>query len=374
MIVVVVIGILYVLLLLVLYLGMTKVKVYSSHVSGQDTYFSIVIAFRNEALHLPDLLSSLAKIDYPKDRFEILMVNDDSSDDSVAIIQQFFVTHPTLQWRVLSNHRQSVSPKKDAITTAVQHSKYPWILTTDADCTVPKTWLQAFDSLIHKENPKLIAGLVSYQEKKGFLFQFQNYDWMSLTGVTVGSFGWKKPLLCSGANLAYTKQAFIAQQGFTGNDTIASGDDVFLLHKMYKAYPGQVLLLNNTGSIVQTKSEQTWKELMQQRMRWAKKTTQISHTYLQIVGWIVFLTNITALILLFLILYRLDFVLIWIAYLFLKILVDTVFLLKVTQILGKKIILKYLVPAGMVYPFFSVGVVLVGFFKKIHWKGRRFSA
>jgi cellulose synthase/poly-beta-1,6-N-acetylglucosamine synthase-like glycosyltransferase len=104
-----------------------------------------------------------------------------------------------------------------------------WIITTDADCVVPKNWLSTLDNYIQSSNVNMIAG-VTYDCKNSFT-SFPTADLVSLQGATIGSFGIGKGFMCNGANLAYKKSLFQELNGFQGNDTIASGDDVFLLQK-----------------------------------------------------------------------------------------------------------------------------------------------
>jgi len=366
------IGIIYVLLILWFYLGIKRVPEFIADKQLSQTPFSILIPFRNEAENLPNLLESIAQLDYPKNLFEILLVDDDSSDKSVQIIQRFTKKYLNLNIQVLENQRQSASPKKDAITSAIRQSKFEWILTTDADCILPKKWLQTYDAYISKNNPKFIAGLVSFQNKKGFLPQFQQLDWMSLVGVTIGSFGWQKPILCSGANLAYNKHAFLEVQGFKGNDQIASGDDVFLLQKMQKAFPKQVSFLNCKEAIVQTKSESTWKDLLQQRIRWASKTSKIPSPYITFIGILVVVTNLLQLSLL-LVSPFIEYAGISLGIFFItKLLVDQLLLVKVATILNQKINFLSWFGSSLFYPFFSVSVAFISLFSSYKWKGRKF--
>ena len=78
---------------------------------------------------------------------------------------------------------------------------------------------------------EMVASGVCYVPKKDFLSAFQNLDFLSLQGATIGSFGINQPFMCNGANFAYSKQFFKELNGFQGNETIASGDDVFLLQR-----------------------------------------------------------------------------------------------------------------------------------------------
>ena len=125
-----------------------------------ENRFSIVIPFRNEAENLPELLESLLLLNYPLERFEIFLVNDDSADDSEKIISEFIEKQPQFDLKVIQNSRSSNSPKKDAIKTAIEISKFDYILTTDADCKIPQNWLQSFNTEIIKSNPAMIAAKI----------------------------------------------------------------------------------------------------------------------------------------------------------------------------------------------------------------------
>ena len=135
-----VITLLYAVILLSLILGFDNVPVFKNKNEDPKIAFSIVIPFRNEARNLPFLLDSLSHLDYPNSLFEVLLVDDDSEDESCEIIEAFRKDN-SIQIRFLKNERISISPKKDAITTAIKEAQHPWIITTDADCEVPKLWL-----------------------------------------------------------------------------------------------------------------------------------------------------------------------------------------------------------------------------------------
>lgn len=369
---VVFIGVGYVSLILGFYYGINRVVAFKSERQEPQTSFTVIIPFRNESKNLPSLLGSLAKINYPKKLFEVLLVNDDSSDDSVQLIQSFLKEYPSLPLRILQNEWNSASPKKDAITTAINQSQFDWILTTDADCILPKTWLQTYNTYIIENEPIFIAGLVSYQNKEGFLHQFQQFDWMSLVGVTIGSFGWQKPLLCSGANLGYSKQAFLKVDGFKGNDQVASGDDVFLLHKMQNAYSGKVSFLNAEEAIVTTKSESTWQALYHQRIRWAAKTSKIPNLFITFIGIQIALTNLLLLSLLSISLFIETAAFYLGIFFIIKLLVDWLLVEKAARILKQKVNFLFWLLSSIWYPFFSVSVLFISLFSSYTWKGRKF--
>ena len=252
----------------------------------------------------------------------------------------------------------------------MQVVKNDWIITTDADCTVNENWLSALDNYIQLHNVSMIAGAVSYHCKNSFLHHFQQLDLASLQGATIGSFGLKKGFMCNGANFAYTKSFFQKLNGFDGNDGIASGDDVFLLQKAMARFPEKVHYLKSRNHIVFTKPLDDWKSLFHQRVRWASKTSSYQSRFgiglgLVVFGgnlswvagcglWVVGLTPLLNIVLLFLLKFSVDFVLIN----------------KTNGFLKNKT--RFFLTSSLLYPFFSVSVALYSLFGKYEWKGRRF--
>jgi len=366
-----IITILYSVLILSFVIGFNLVKVFKTEVSTLTNSFSIVIPFRNESQNLPDLLKSLGKLDYPKHKFEVLLVDDDSKDDSVELIMRLFIS-TQIDFKIIKNKRQSNSPKKDAITTAINYAKYDWIITTDADCGFPKLWLNTFDTFIQKHNPKMIVAPVTYNIKPSIFESFQLHDLLSLQGSTIGGFGLRLPFLCNGANLAYKKTTFNALSGFEGNDDIGSGDDIFLLEKAIKKYSKQVRYLKSNNVLVTTKPQSSLKNLVQQRIRWASKTASYNNSFGKIVGFMVLLMN--ASIISSMTLYVID-VLEWyyfIPHFVLKIMVDYLLIYKTAHFFNQKQLLKYYVLSGVFYPLFSIYIAFHSIFGGYQWKSRNF--
>lgn len=123
-------------------------------------------------------------------------------------------------------------PSKKAIEKAVLHAKGDWIITTDADCMVPPNLFLLYHQFIEKNKPVFIAAPVMFIEESGVLNTFQVLDFLALQGITAAAVGAGKHSMSNGANLAFEKSAFIAVGGYQGVDEIASGDDMFLMHKM----------------------------------------------------------------------------------------------------------------------------------------------
>lgn len=362
----------YVLLIFCFCIGFLRVPYFKPCLSLPKTTFSVLIPFRNEAKNLPILLASIAKLDYPKTLFEVILINDNSNDDFKTAITTFIKTHPHIQLTVLTSTTTSNSPKKNAIALGITHAKNKWIVTTDADCIVPKQWLSLFNTYITTKNPVCIAAPVSYHSVNSFLKHFQLLDFLSLMGVTIGAFGLNRPFLCNGANLAYKKSAFVNVNGFSGNTHIASGDDIFLLEKLKTTYPKRIHYLKNKNAIVTTLPEQTIKQLVQQRRRWAAKTTTYNTAFAKFVGTIVFTTNFMLVFVFFVLCITPANCFNLVCCFSAKFIIDALFFYKITVFFNKKITLKHYPLASFLYPFFSIYIALSSQILSYRWKGRAF--
>ena len=310
----------YTILIISLAIGFLKIDDFNPKNKIPKTSFSVIIPFRNEVKNLPGLLNSILALEYPKELVTFIFVDDVSSDGSAELIKKFKAVisnqerRETLKpkqvldtisknseitqtdIRIISNNRTSNSPKKDAISTAIAIAKNNWIVTTDADCILPKKWLSTIDAFIQENSPEMVVAPVNYTVNETSLEQFQLLDFMSLQGTTIGGFGINFPFLCNGANLAYKKKTFIKLNGFIGNNTIASGDDIFLFEKFIEADKKRVRFLKSKDAIVVTSPVKTISDLINQRVRWASKTSKFKSTRVKLIGLLVFLVNISILL------------------------------------------------------------------------------
>jgi cellulose synthase/poly-beta-1,6-N-acetylglucosamine synthase-like glycosyltransferase len=363
--------VIYVVFILQLIFGFDKVKTFVRTDEKPVTKFSIIVPFRNEEKNLPKLLKSISKLNYPKDLFEIIMVDDFSTDASERIYIKWRMENGLIETTLLENLRLSNSPKKDAISRAIPILKHEWVVTTDADCVVNKNWLLTLDNFIQKNKAEMVVGAVVYKTKNNWFHQFQQLDLLSLQGTTIGSFGIEKPFMCNGANFAYTKKLFNEIGGFGGNNKMASGDDVFLLQKALKNHTDKVHYIKNTETIVKTKPENDLYKLFMQRVRWASKTTGYSGYYSKSLAVVVLAMNFGLVCCLWFVVCGL---LSWKTLLIvfsIKYFVDYLLLLKSNQYLRKN---KFIFPiaSSLVYPFFCSLVAFYSLFGSFSWKGRSF--
>ncbi|WP_299120361.1 glycosyltransferase [uncultured Winogradskyella sp.] len=356
--------------------GFDKVDDFKLRDLPPKTKFSIVIPFRNEAKNLPKLLASISELNYPKSMFEIIFIDDESEDESVRIINDFLKNtdfdkpRQAKYIRIIKNERTSDSPKKDAITSAIQTSKNDWIITTDADCILPKYWLDTFDEFIQTKDSNCIVAPVTYHGNNSFFNRFQTLDFLSLQGATIGGFGIKNPFMSNGANFGYRKLSFVDVNGFDGNTNISSGDDIFLLEKLAKQDAKQVHYLKSQNAIVTTNPTNTISGLIQQRLRWASKTSSYDNRFAKLVGMVVLLGNLTCIAFIPLVLLNLLNTRIVVALIIIKFSIDFLLLFKTSRFFKQETLLLSYIFSSIIYPFFNVSIAFLSFFKSYRWKGR----
>ena len=360
--------------------GYGRIKEFVFKEFDVETKFTIVIPFRNEAENLPKLLTSIHSLDYPTTQVEFLFVDDASTDNSVHLINRHFEhngkvlgrnsTQPNIS--IIKNVRVSNSPKKDAITTALKVSTNEWIITTDADCILPKKWLKTIDNFIQQNDCNFVVAPVTYIVNKSLLQQFQLLDFLSLQASTISGFGLGNPFLCNGANLAYKKTVFEKVNGFNNNNAIASGDDIFLLEKFLQFDASKVAYLKSQKAIVKTFPVNTFNDLLHQRVRWASKTANYNLLFGKLIGVLVLVGNSIIALSPILIFYEVISITTVISYFLMKLLFDYILLEKISNFYNQKSSFLSYLCSSILYPYFILLVALKSLFSDYKWKGRTF--
>ena len=266
--------------------------------SKLSTKISIIIPARNEEENIGYCLQSIIEQSYPAHLFEVLVVDDHSTDNTAAIIKSYASQNVKLiSLKDYLSANEINSYKKKAIEISIQQSNGELIVTSDADCIFPKNWLTTIASFYESKRPAFIVMPVLISYGKKMIEIFQSLDFMTLQGITGASVHKKFHSMCNGANLAYTKEAFIAVNGFKGIDNIASGDDMLLMHKIYNQFPNNIEYLKSREVIVTTNPVSTIQEFFNQRIRWASKADQFDDKRIFIVLIIVYFLNVLMMVL-----------------------------------------------------------------------------
>jgi cellulose synthase/poly-beta-1,6-N-acetylglucosamine synthase-like glycosyltransferase len=334
------------------------------------TNFSIIIPFRNEAEYLPQLLKSLSELKYPKNQFEIFLVNDHSEDDSKSICDDLIENLGLKNASTIDNQNLAKSPKKSAILSALSAVKGDYLITTDADCLLPQDWLRHYDMQIQDNPADLVAGPVKIIENNKFWTKFQVLDMMSLQVIGLGSFKTPTPLLCNAANLCYKVETLLDIEAFEAHKDIVSGDDIFNLESFQKSNKS-VKAIVHPDVTVWTKAESHFNDLTQQRIRWASKAKFYKNKWLIILGLIVLLTNLSLVSSLVFAFASESFQHFWWLWIF-KISVDFCVLYIGNQFFKASLCLREYIIIMLIYPFVSSYFGVLSLDGKFNWKGRKY--
>ena len=342
-------------------------------------FISIIIAARNEERNIAQCIKSLTEQTYPQDKFEVIVTNDHSTDDTVSIIKSFHKENiHVIDLAAFTQKKILNSYKKKSIETALPFAIGELILTTDADCVAPRKWLETLSIFYKEKNPVFVAMPVAFCAPSStdsllekFFKNFQSLDFMTLQGITGAAVHKKFHSMCNGANLAYEKKVFYEVNGFQGIDEIASGDDMLLMDKIQKLYPDRILFLKSPEVIVQTQAAATLKDFMNQRIRWASKTDKYTDKKIIAVLLLVYLLNAWLFILAICSFFIAKAFYIFLAAIAGKIIVELIFLHPVAKFFGKQKLLWWFIPAQPFHVLYTLIAGWLGRFGSYKWKGRK---
>lgn len=355
--------VLYSLLIIYYWLAWKSIPDHLPSSSSPQIRITVIIPARNEEENIGLLLQAIQEQTYPKELFEVIVVDDHSTDSTTLVIQQFQSV------KLIQLKEDGInSYKKKAIETGIAAATGDLIVTTDADCIPPREWLQTIAAFKEENNSVFIAASVAFDCNSSVLQVFQAMDFMVLQGIT-GAAVFKKQLsMCNGANLAYEKNVFYEVNGFSGIDNIASGDDMLLMHKIWKKHPENVHYLKSKDATVSTQPMKTWKEFFNQRIRWASKAKHYNDKRIILVLILVYLFNLSFLLLLVAGCWF-WFIGLWIA----KTMIEFPFVFSVSNFFGKQSLMKYFFFFQPLHIFYTIISGLFGQFGKYEWKGRKVS-
>ena len=339
--------------------------------SAPSSDFSIIIPVRNESTNLPALVESLEKVNYPKDRFEVIIVDDHSTDSTRELIANR-QRKSSLHIHLLQLDEYVGSPKKAAITKAIAKASFDIIVTTDGDCTIPSDWLSVMDNAFKNKTIQLVAGPVAYSQN-GLFAELQALEMLVLCGFSACMIAKGTPVFGNGAHLAYRKSLFHELKGFSGNTHIASGDDEFIIKKAVATKGSDATMyLKHPQSIVYTAPNKSFRQLVQQRLRWAGKWKAHKEFRHGITAGLVFLLNLIFLGSIAAGVIGLAHWSIVIATWCIKFIGEATFCRSLGRYFDIKINFVALVLLGLLYPLYVVFFGLGANVNQYQWKGRKY--
>lgn len=329
---------------------------------------TLVVPFRDESASLPVLINDMVRLEEPSVPFEILLVNDHSSDGSSGLARQ--LTRKIGHCRVL-DLPPGMSGKKHAVLFAVRHASFERILQTDADCRIPPGLVGLHVHTATQQESSLVAGPVVVRSRGSLWNRVEALEFLSLGAVTGAGFRTGSPVMCNGANLSYPRSLLIDNADRYLNHDTPSGDDMFLL-EMAKGQATPAAFIFDRGAMVVTEPAGSFTAFMRQRIRWGSKARFYRDRAMQFLALLVFGSNLSILAFLILALTGSASWYVFAAAWCIKALADFLIVGRWAGCCGQQKLLLLFLPVALFYYFYIVLTGILSLFAGYTWKGRTY--
>lgn len=324
---------------------------------------SIIVAARNEEDKILRTLKSLDTLEYPEGKLQIIIVDDQSTDSTGKIIDDFIKDKPRFQKITTEEHHTKLIGKMRALAYAIKAATGEIILTTDADCEVKPTWAKTVCSY-YQDDVAIVTG-VTTQTAENWFHGMQAIDFVYLLTAGAGTTNLNFPISCIGNNMSYRKSAYDEVGGYE-NLPHSVTEDFTLMNAIYNLKKYKVIFPVDEQTLVTSIPCRTLKSLIRQKKRWGVGGLGVPFRGFVIMFW-GFMANILVLLTPFF------FSTAWLYLVVFKISLDFFLLYPLHVKLGIKKNLKYFFHFEIYYLIY---VVLLPFIvlpnKKVIWKGREY--
>lgn len=361
--------IIYVVLVLYMRNGWMRLPYFQPNPSYPLAKVTVIIAARNEEANIGRTLDCIVGQEFPRELLEVIVVDDHSTDETGNVVKGY--AGRGVHLITLNEGNKLNSYKKFAINKAIHASTGEIIVTTDADCRMGPRWLMNVVQYMQSQQKVMVSSPVCYDEEKSYFERLQTLEFLYLIGLGAAGIGNGNPTTCNGANLAYRKDLFFEMGGFNGIDQLASGDDELLLHKVAEKYADKIGFCKSKDAVVYTDAKENLKAFLNQRKRWASKSTKYKDKKVVVLGVCIWLFNLSLLVSVVLLL--LGFTearTLVIESLLMKMLVELAFLYPIVSFVDRKSLLWSLPLLTVIHSLYLVYIGIVGNIGKYDWKGR----
>lgn len=333
-------------------------NVWSSSEPAGNNYrvsLSLVVCCKNEEKNLPQLLASIEPQAEVADH--IIFASDHSTDQTLAILEAFALRHPnTTVFATVGNG------KKSALKEAIALSVSQYVLCTDADCKLPEQYLHNVKLFLSTRHPDLMIGAVRYTYPQSLFGRLQALEFASLVATTITSAVGGCPIMCNGANIAFSRALWQRAQNHLV-ETELSGDDMFLLHYV-KKNGGKIVFFDHSNAFVETSALDRWGDFYNQRKRWTSKSSSYTDPQTIAVALIVAFMGVGMALSLALAFVDSKFVWLFLA----KTMIDSTLVVPFLHYSNQKRLIKYIPILAIIHPFYIVFTAISGLLGNFRWK------
>ncbi len=256
--------------------GLFRLKKNQNIQSPKELTVSVIVAVRNEEGNIQDLLEDLSCQTYPQEKLQVIIADDRSTDKTWTVISDYIKRYNNFDCVKISKRSKTMTPKKYALTKAIEKSNGEIIISTDADCRVPNTWVESIVETFDKETGIVVGYSKINAASERFFDHYQSIDFLALMLANAGTLGWGNAWTGSGQNIAYRRSDFDKINGFNPVAKRISGDDFYLVQAISKI--AKAMYNTNPRGFVKTKPLENLREFISQRIRWASNTRNLFNT------------------------------------------------------------------------------------------------
>jgi len=231
---------------------------------SQTHAVSVIVCARDEAANLAVNLPGILVQEYPTTH-EVIVVNDNSYDESKYLLEEFRKSYKQLQLVELTQEAKMIPGKKFPLSVGIKTAKHEIMLLTDADC-VPASehWIQKMQGS-YKEQTEIVLGYGAFHKTRGLLNKLIRWETFH-TALQYFSYALAgMAYMGVGRNLSYKKSVFFRHKGFSSHNHIPGGDDDLFINMA--ATRKNVAINIDPDSFTLSKPAGTWKQWMSQKMR-----------------------------------------------------------------------------------------------------------
>lgn len=239
-------------------------------ITDEENYISVIVAAKNEEKNIPSLIEALKKQNYPEEKFEVVIVDDGSIDNTFNITKDLIANKNN--FRIIKSDNKKIIGKRGALQMGIENSKYDFIVITDADCEPQNNWLISFTNVFNK-GFNFAYGIAPFEQSNNLINKISCYENFR---NSILSFSFSKlnlPYTATSRSIGFSKNTFVYLNGYFNTTDSISGDDDLLLREAVKNKI-QIGLVVNCDSFVFSKTKTNLKDYLNQR---ARHLTSSSH-------------------------------------------------------------------------------------------------
>ena len=324
---------------------------------------SVIIPARNEERVIAACIDSVVANDYPF--LEVIVVDDRSTDGTAVVVGSY---GPGVRLVQVTSSDEGLANKKRALAAGVAHASGEIIMTTDADCTVPQSWIRT-STAYFEPDVGMVTGPVLYRRTNAPLARLQALEFLGLVALGGGLVGAGRPHLCNSANLAYRREAYFEVGGYDGLEAVSTGDDEMLMHRIAYESRWKVRSCMSPAASVETDPNESLQSFIAQRKRWASAHARYPHLRLTVTSVLCYLFYLSIAVAAFVwtpaVMWSLA------AAMAVKITAEAAVIVPAAFHFGRGRLAPLLLPAQLVYIPYILASGIAGTFGGYTWKGRR---